>query len=794
MRSAARIVLLVLWLALAACGEEPAVPEPTVAPSEPTAPVPTADAAAAVVATPDRSFVTVATDAPNAPFETIDEFGNIVGFDADVMANLAPQAGFEYEFVVTTYDDGFMPSIAEREFDAAIAALIISPEPPPGIAFTQPYLEVGQVLVLRANETAIQSVQDLNPSHRIGVGQNSSGEQAALELLSQPDATLLRFASIPQALQALIDGNVDGVIIDSDDAEHFTTTYFQQLKIAGGPGRGAWISEKAYGIAVAADNQPLLEAFNAAIAQVRADGTLDRLTRAWLIEDEPLQAGESLIGTPANELVIGVSGNLSNLDPADPVFDLISWEIKSNTMSGLYQHTAANQLQPLLFDELTLSEDFAEYTFLLKEGLVFPDGSTLTAEDVRYSVLRSARLGNWLVNAFLKDANGDGFADEDAVQVIDARTVRFVLQTPIAYFPSLLATPAYFVVSDECFAPTADPGSTCGGLGPYTIQAWVPEEKIELKANPQWPGSAPAFENIQVRFYPSSERMRESLSIGAIDLAWTGLAEDDLLALREQADYRVWPGPAAFKSYLIFVHDAPPWNLPQVRRAAAYALDREALVDTVFAGIRTPLLSPIPDDVPGQVPAFPGRDLDQARALLAFAGYTPETPLPITLWFISDGRYTAREGEYAAVIKAQLEETGVFQVTLESTPWDVFRNEKAACNYPAYLMGWPSPDQTVAYADAMSWLYFFVRRTETVCSNYQSPAMESLLAELEALDPRDEAGRLARYTAIQALWAEEIPSLPLTQTPRAAIALPAVKNVAIDALGLLHYEVLTKGG
>ncbi|GAB4159421.1 MAG: hypothetical protein Fur0021_30310 [Candidatus Promineifilaceae bacterium] len=793
-RRLTRSLALLLALLLLGCQNEPETAAPTASPTEPAAAVPTVDITAATpAAVSDLSFITIAIDAPFPPFEDIDEFGTIIGFDADVMANIAPQAGFEYEFVVTSYDEGFLPSVASGEFDAAMSALVIPEEPPAGIAYTTPYLEVGQVLVVRANETAIQSYRDIQPGVPIGVEENSSGAETAAQI-GIPTADLHLFASIPAALQALIDGVVDGVIIDSDDAEHFTTTYFQQLKIAGGSGRDAWISRKAYGIAIAANNEPLQQALNEAIAQVRGDGTIDRLARAWLIEDDTIRAGESLIGTPANELVIGISGALKDLDPADLQPDLISWEIKSNTMSGLFWHTADNQLTPLLFDTLVVSEDKKEYTFSLRDGIVFPDGSSLSADDVRWSVLRSARLGNWLVNAFLKDENGDGFADEDAVTVVDALTVKFTLATPISYFPSLLATPPYFIISDECFSPNADPQSSCGGIGPYTIQEWVVGEKLQLKANPQWPGPAPAFENIQVRFYPSPQRMRESLAIGAIDLAWTGLADSDLLELRDMPEYRLWTGPASFKSYLIFVHDKAPWNVPQVRQAAAYAVDRQQLADQIFQGIRTPLYTPIPDGVPGHAPTQPERNLDEARRLLAFAGYTPERPLPITLWYISDGRYTNLEQAYANAIKLQLEETGVFQVTLQGAPWETFRNEKSACNYPAYLMGWPAPNQPVSYADGMSWLYYFLRRTDTVCSNYENPAMETLLTELEALDPLQVDLRLAKYGEIQALWAEDLPALDLTQSPRMAVALPTVKNVIIDDMGLLHYEALTKGG
>ncbi|HEX6386559.1 MAG TPA: hypothetical protein VF177_17950, partial [Anaerolineae bacterium] len=95
--------------------------------------------------------------------------------------------------------------------------------------------------------------------------------------------------------------------------------------------------------------------------------------------------------------------------------------------------------------------------------------------------------------------------------------------------------------------------------------------------------------------------------------------------------------------------------------------------------------------------------------------------------------------------------------------------------------------------DASSWTDFFVQNTDRgLCSNYESEAMTALVnAAREELDP---VARTALYAQIQQLWAQELPTLDLLQEPRRAVSLNNVGNVQIDALGLLHYEVLTKGG
>jgi peptide/nickel transport system substrate-binding protein len=238
-----------------------------------------------------------------------------------------------------------------------------------------------------------------------------------------------------------------------------------------------------------------------------------------------------------------------------------------------------NNLIPLLAAAMpTISADGLEYTIDLQPDLVFPDSSALTAEDVKFSIIRAARLGNVQVNGYLKDDNEDGFADEDSVQILSDQQVKIVLQEPVSYFPSLLATPPYFVVSEDCFPAAFDATSTCGGLGKYTILEWEQGVQMRLRANPEYPGPAPAFENIQLRFYTDPGRMRLSLENSAIDIAWTGLQSNDALALRDSADFAFWEGPSAFKSYLVFEQSEDPWDNARVREAIAFAIDREALV------------------------------------------------------------------------------------------------------------------------------------------------------------------------------------------------------------------------
>lgn len=786
-----------LILMLAACTDGDRETAVTTVPPTPTT---------IVESTPEsssRNFIVVATDAPNPPYTEFDQFGNVSGFIQRIMAEIATSAGLEYEFVVTPHE-GVLQSLAaddNDDFDAVVSNLLIPEEPQPGIAYTDPFLEIGQVMVVLVDEERIQSPQDVQSEMAVGVAEGSYGEQTAREVLGVSNSQLVnQYDNSVSALQALINEEVTAVVVDSYTGQYYADTYPDRLKVVGGSGRTAWISSRAYGIAVAADNQPLLEQLNTAIEDIRSKGALSRIT-VELLPDQQLQPGESRAGTAANELVIGILGQLNDMDPAS-LPELISWEAKINTMSGLYRLDGNNEIVPLLATGMpTISEDKLEYTISLRQGLRFSDGSELTAEDVKWSIDRARSMGNFLVNSILKDANDDGFADDDAVQVIDQYTVKFVLQAPTGYFLSLLTTPTYFPISSECYTLTQDLQSDCGGIGPYTIVSWQPGEQMRLQANPEWPGRpVPAFENIVLRFFDNAQSMRSALEeFQSIDVAWTGFPFDLVTTLADAdanadgtADFVVWEGPAAFKSYLIFNHEEAPWDRAKIRRAAAAALDREALA-TLFNGQRQPLFSPVPDAVPGHTPALSTRNIGQARTLLLEEGYSEGNPLEIELWYVNDGRYSSIEETYATAIKEQLEETNVFQVTLNGANFDLFRANIGECGYPLYLLGWPTPGNPVNYPDVMSWTDFFITNTGSgFCSNYESSEMDEL--RQEALETTETAARLAVYEQMQQLWSEELPTLDLLQEPRFAVSLPNVSNVKIDALGLLHYELLTKGG
>lgn len=786
MKTLPLLCLLVCLAALVACAKE----TPPDDQAEPTAPI--ATLAPAPTATRNRpatagdiDFLTVAVDAPDSSGEFIafDAYGAAVGFDVDVMQAVAELTGIQYEFVFTPYA-GMLAQVANGVFDLAVARLEPDRDTAPGIVYTTPYLELEQVLVVLANEEAIASYRDLQPEMLVGYVLGAAGQRIVAQL-GLPSEGLLAYADAAAALQGLRDGAVRAVVIDGPDARHFTDEYYQQFKIAGLGTADEVVGRSSYAIAVAADNPVLLSLLNQSLARLQESGRVEDLARRWLVTDRRISAGESLIGTPADRLVLGlVRAAPLNMDPAAPGYAFQDWEIKSNIMSGLYRYDETGTLAPALASgSPQVSADGRQYTIPLRQGLTFPDGSELTANFVKAALDRASANGLWVINGFV-----------DSVEVVDTYTVRFNLNDVYGYFASLLTTPPYFVIGNfQCAAVEYAPPTTCAGIGPYRVLEWDPDVTLRLEANPQWAaisGAAPVFSKVELRFYPDSAAMRASLENGAIDLAWDGLTWADAQALQATPGYRLWTGNGIFKSYLVFEHKTPPWNIPQVRQAAAYAVDREALANSVFGGSRQPLYSPIAEGNPAQLAAEPARDLAQAVALLNEVGFSAEIPLSIDLWFINDGRYTPLEGNYAQALKQQLEETGIFRVTLHGEAWDNFRGPMSACELPAFLLGWPPPND-LRYPEPVSWLNYFVINTANVCSNYENPVMDSLLTTLQT--QTDGNARRDTYRQIQGVWAQDYPTLDLTQSFAFGVSLDKVDNAQTDLLGFLRYDRLTKG-
>ena len=231
-----------------------------------------------------------------------------------------------------------------------------------------------------------------------------------------------------------------------------------------------------------------------------------------------------------------------------------------------------------------------------------------------------------------------------------------------------------------------------------------------------------------------------------------------------------------------------PWT-KELRGAIAAAIDREAIVDRVFEGRNTPAYHMVPASYPYATEPFLDkygtRDLDQAKELLAEAGYSEDVPFVFDLWYPPE-HYGTTTADVMQVIKEQLEETGMITVNLQSMNWAEYVDGFVAGDLPLFILGW-FPD----FVDPDTWLTPFASCIQSPDNgvNYCNEDMDALLEGAAAAT--DDAERTSLYQQVGELYAEEVPTIPLFWEPEYITYRNGVEGVAIGAPFEFNYNVLS---
>ena len=487
----------------------------------------------------------------------------------------------------------------------------------------------------------------------------------------------------------------------------------------------------------------------------------------------------TLTPPPPEPLIIGTTDSVTDLDPAE-TYDFHTWEIFYNVAEGLLTYIpGSTELKPGLAEAMPeASEDGLEWTFKLRPGMVFNDGTPVDAEAVKWSLDRVVRLEgdpNWLVSAFV-----------DHVEVIDDLTVKIVLQNPVGFFPYLTAVTPWFPVSPNCYSEDAfDSDSTCGGHGPYKIVRWERDVEMELEANPDYYGAG-TWPTVIVRYFADATTMRLAVENGEIDVAWKTLLPTDYIDLAANPDLNIIESPGAYIRYICINATTPPYDNVIVKQALSLAIDRDDISETVFLGTHQSLYSMVPMGMVGHIDAFPKRDLDGARELLTEAGFSEDNPLVMDLWW-TPTHYGDTEADVATLLKGDLEETGMIEVNLQSAEWATYTDYFGPGTMPVFLLGW-YPDYLDP--DNYTWSFAHSEAADDLGIFYASEEMDALLEEAQT--ETDMAKREALYKEIQELWTTECPTIPFTQGSLYVVTQKNVTGVTLAPYMLFPYFLLSK--
>lgn len=524
----------------------------------------------------------------------------------------------------------------------------------------------------------------------------------------------------------------------------------------------------------------------------------------------------STAGPYKSTLIIGTTDKVqTTIDPAD-AYDYFGINMINNLGAPLVDFapgttdTSPSSLQPALATKWAASSDGLTYTFILRSGLKYDDGTPFNSTDVKFSVDRGLAI-NDPNGAF----NGLGISSIIAsVTTPNATAVVFHLKAPFSAFLSLMTFGIMYPVNphkvptvtcNPCndasgivnFTSGNAAASNPNGLGPYTLTEWTrsgtSEVEMTLKANPNyWNYPAyPKTQTIIIKFYPDATSLAAAVKSGDVDMAYRQFTTSDIQSFMTTPGLKVYPSPGAFIQYLVMNQNQAPFNDINVRQGIAAAINRTDLIDTVFAGTATPLYSQIPLGMSYHTDAFksaygPGPNYTQARDLLAKSGYSANNKLAITLTYETTGHYP-QSPDQAQVLKADLEKSGVISVTLNGLDFTTMHSDIRAGSLAMFIYGW-YPD----FIDPYDYTTPFLSSTGASWLNdgYNSSAMDSLLTQSLSATGTQAA---SVYSQIQTLQAHDVPMIPLYQGGAnccGAVAKTSVGGVYLDVTLIFRLSTL----
>ncbi len=493
--------------------------------------------------------------------------------------------------------------------------------------------------------------------------------------------------------------------------------------------------------------------------------------------------------TPPGVLVVGQIAEPKSLDPA-AVTAVNDFRILVNLYEGLLQYSPGTlEVAPALATEWSVSEDGTEYTFTLRDGVSFHDGTPFNADAVKFNFDRMLNedhpyhdTGPFPLAFF--------FSAVQATDVVDDMTVKFTLDAPYAPFLSNLAYPTGLMVSPEAvMASGADFGRNPVGTGPFKFAEWRSNEAVVIEKNPDYWGDPAGTEAVIFRpITDANTRVAEMLAGGIdmmVEVPPTALSEfqGDGFSVVEQAGPHLW--------FLILNAKEGPFADQRVRQAANYAINKEAIVNDVLEGTADVAAGPTP-------PAFAWAydeslepypyDPDRARALLAEAGVAEGTEL---VFYVTEGGSGMLDPvPMGTAIQADLNAVG-FDVKIETYEWNTFLGEvNPGLEGKADMaeMAWMTNDP-----DTLPFLALRTAAWPDAGFNsgyYSNPEVDALLEQARAAQSQDERADL--YRQMQQIVQDDAPWVFVANWKQNAVTSDAVENFALEPSFLLLLRDVVK--
>jgi peptide/nickel transport system substrate-binding protein len=511
--------------------------------------------------------------------------------------------------------------------------------------------------------------------------------------------------------------------------------------------------------------------------------------------------GTSTESAGGGTITFGTTDKVVTLDPAGS-YDGGSFMVMNQIYPFLMNYKPGTaDASPDIAESASFTSP-TEYTVKLKSGLKFANGNALDSSDVVFSFKRVAAIN---------DPNGPAslLSNMSTVEAKDPTTVVFTLKAANdQVFPGVLASNPGPIVDEQVFPADKimDDDAIIAAkpfAGQYVIESYKKNELVSFKPNADYKGllGAASNEGANLKHYADPNNLKLDVQQGNIDVAGRILTATDVADLEKDSKVKVHKGPGGELRYMVFNFDTMPFGAktPEadpakalaVRQAVAHLVDRDVIASQVFKNTYTPVYSYVPQGFEGASEPLKSLygdgsgkpSLDKAKKVLADAGISSAVDLKLQY---TDRYGTSAADEYA-LVKQQLEKSGLFTVDLKSTEWTTYTKERRADAYPVYQLGW-FPD----YSDADNYLTPFFIPGNFLGNHYENPAVTEVVNK--QLVTTDKAERSKLIGEAQEAIAKDLSTIPLLQGAQVMVAGTDVKGVekTLDASFKTRLGVMSK--
>ncbi len=478
------------------------------------------------------------------------------------------------------------------------------------------------------------------------------------------------------------------------------------------------------------------------------------------------------------------TGDIGVLDPAlGP--DQNSLQVVNMVYSGLVRSDKDLNVVP---DQATwdVSTDNKTYTFHLKPGIMFSDGTPVTANDYVYTLTRALlpEVKSSIATFFEEPITGAGDVNSgkskalSGVKAVDNQTLQISLAQPTAYFLQMMTNSLYFPLNKKLvdqYGQTDWAQHVAGagaGTGPFMVKTWDHNKQIILVPNPHYYGQKPKLTEVDMSFVSDPATAFKSFQARQYDLVWK-LNPSDLATAKSSPGFQNVP---LLQSDLLFFDDKmAPFDKPEVRQAFAYAIDKNTLAHAIFKDAVSPAPTIIPPGMLGYQPDYKGLEFDRSKAKSLLQSAYPDTKKIPTITFSFPGSQVS--STEAAVLQQMWQTALGVQVKMVPVDLNAYNIETQKHEIQFGFTQWGAD-----FPDPYDWLT--LNLTSTASNNngeWHNSQFDSLVAKAEQ---NSGSQRIALYNQAEQVAIQDVGWLPLDHQSLGAIIPPYVHGVTLNGNGL----------